>query len=125
MTYKAQEEHIARAAQQRNDDLPKLINFAQEPINLTKMCALMKKSSHYVSRILAENTDKFTNLGAFPGSNQILYQATVKANKVVVTASTVYHLHDDKRYHENMKLLRDNRKSAITYISGSILSCNY
>ena len=125
MAYKAQEEQIVRASQQRKDDLPKLINFAQEPINLTKMCALMKKSSHYVSRILAENTDKFTKLGAFPGSNQILYQATVKVNEVVITASTVYHLHDDKRYHENMKLLRDNRKSAKTYISGNRLSCNY
>lgn len=85
----------------------------------------MKKSSYYVSRILAENTDKFTNLGAFPGSNQILYQATVKVNNVVVTASTIYHLHDDERYHENMKMIRNNRKSSKTHISGSILSCNF
>lgn len=125
MAYKAQEEQANRAAQQRMEDLPKLINFAQEPINLTKMCKLIKKSSYYVSRMLAENPHKFINLGAKPGSNQILFQATEKVNEVVVTASKVYHLHDDERYHENMKLLRDNRKSSKTHISGNILSCNF
>ena len=125
MKYKAQEEQANRAAIQRNADLQLIINWAQEPINVNRLCALIERSRYYVVRILSENSDKFTNLGLVKESNQILYQSKAKVKPVVIAASTIYKLHDDARYHDNMKLLRDNRKSAITYISGSRLSCNY
>ena len=114
-----------QAAQNRIDDLPRLMLYAEQPINLTSLKNLMKKSKHYILRIIDENPDNFIDHGTVIGSQGKLYQSTVKVNKVIVGASTVYNLHDDERYHENMALYRKDRKREKTEIKGNILSCNF
>ena len=116
MTYKENEER-------RAEDLQKLIAITKEPVKLTEMARMLGRSRTHVAIILKANPQHFENLGMSKGQYPgYLYQRADHVDTKSILASTVYRLQDSPLYHENMKLLRDNRTRLKTFVSGSTLA---
>lgn len=121
-----------------------IINAARLAENIKKIIAATQEASTFkqiaeetglhhcnIATIIRRNEELFNYMGkvnSVDGSKhkqQNLYQAKSDAEfkpDVATLGAVVYRLQDDKRYHHNMKLLRENRKPLKVYVAGSTLS---
>lgn len=118
------------------------INAERKVENLRKIIAASKLPSTFqdivqatginvcnVRTLITRNIEYFKYMGKTlaRGDNRrrVMYQAVAEYNAepAPVTAGGVIHrLQDSTKYHENMKLLRDNRKALTVFVSGSTLA---
>jgi hypothetical protein len=114
-----------RISQQR------ILEFMTEPKTYYEIHVGLNLSESHVRQLMQEMPDNWRNGKMVKGRRSKMVNTfytishDIKDYKYYnddVHEGTVYRMMDSPKYHENMKLLRDNRKSATVWVSGTSLS---
>jgi IS30 family transposase len=114
------------------ENIKKIIAATQEPATFKQIAEASGLHHCNISTIIRRNEELFNYMGKVSGvdgskhKQKNLYQAKSDAEfkpDVATLGAVTYRLQDDKRYHENMRILRENRKTMTVYVSGSTLNC--
>jgi IS30 family transposase len=113
------------------ENIKKIIASTQEPATFKQIAEASGLHHCNISTIIRRNEQLFKYLGKVSSvdgkkhKQQNLYQAKFDAELSPIIPSkggTTYNLQDDARYHDNMRMLRENRKPLKVYVAGSTLS---
>lgn len=113
-------------AERSANSLNKLIAAAQEPISAVALAEILNVSKGYVRSMILGHPQHFKEVARVRGSGNskmVIYQAVTRVEIEIVNPNKkTYLLQDNDKYHDNMKLLRENRKPLRVFVAGATLA---